>query len=316
MERIIKKNGLNFKNRKKMLITITTFTTLASLIVTTTSCKFSVKGNSTQPNTQPTYSTTETINTNIATENSVGSTETELTSVSDTTPTSIEETYQPDSIPKSDYSELPTINNSEMGALFESLDDSKGLTFIMYWGMSWEPGSPIPWYMRLWLTDHDNVSGIDWMTIPCVPDIVLDSKDANDQNVWCGPIFMGRISNYANIIDNLNETCQYICEIDNTIEYPNTLLIGQTYTSNSGETAIVDYRLMLNILVNFGDDHPDHQLSSEVFEVFGYTEEEVRNYVYEIDDEHPILDYSLINTDNECYDVYADELDGKSRTHS
>lgn len=312
MERIIKKNGLNFKNRKKMLMTIATFTTLASLIVTTTSCKFSVKGNSTQTNTQPTYSTTETINTNMATENSLISTETQLTSVSDTNPTSIEETYQPDSIPKSDYSELPTINNSEMGALFESIDPQTFERYIMYRAMSWEPGSPIPWFMRLWLTDHDNVSGIDWMTVPCVPDTVLDSRDANDQNVWSGPIYMGRVCEYSNIIDAFNR----VCTNNDRLTYDEDMLIGQTYTSNSGETAIVDYRLMLNILVNFGDEHPDHQLSSEVFEVFGYTEEEVRNYVYEIDDENPILDYSLINSDNEYYDVYADELSGKSRTHS
>ena len=137
------------------------------------------------------------------------------------------------------------------------------------------------------------------MTIPCVPDTVLDSKDANDQNVWSGPIFMGRVCEYSNIVDEFNR----VCTNNDRLTYDEDLLIGQIYTSNSGETAVVDYRLMFHVLVEYSDEHPDHQLSSEVFEVFGYTEEEVRNYVYEIDDENPILDYSLIISDNEYYAV-------------
>ncbi len=243
---------------------------------------------------------TTTIPTTVETTNIETTSETEST-----TSTSIEEIYQPDPIPMSNYSELPTINNSEMGAWFErGIGAWNSEQWITYRAMSWEPGLPISWFMRLWLTDNDNVSEIDWMTIPCVPDTILDSKDANDQNVWSGPILSGRICNYANIIDELNR----MCTSGNHETYFESLLVGQTYTSESGETAIVDYRLMLNILVNFGDEHLDHQLDSKVFEAFGYTEEEVRNYVYEIDDENPILDYSLIVTDNEYYTVYADEL--------
>lgn len=312
----IKKNA-DLKNKfkfytKKLLITGSKASIVISLAVTATSCKYTINETNYQTNSNPSYSTTETININVPSETSLSSTEIESTSISDTTSSSIEEIYQPDQIPMSDYSELPTVNNSEMGALFERLHILGMERYIMYRALSWEPGSPIPWFARLWLSDHDNVSGIDWMTIPCVPDTVLDSKDANDQNVWSGPIFMGRTSDYSAIIDSLNG----MCSSDGFELYSENMLIGQTYTSNSGETAIVDYRLLFNILVNFGDEHPDHQLSSEVFEAFGYTEEEVRNYVYEIDDENPILDYSLINSDNEYYDVYADELSVKSRTHS